>query len=144
MSSDVIEIGEGVSIREDELSETFTKASGPGGQNVNKVASAVQLRFDVRNSSLPEEIKHRLIRLAGSRMTGEGALLIRAERFRTLERNRADARQRLAALVRRAAQPPKPRKATRPPASSRKQRLEAKTRRSEVKSARSKPRVDDS
>jgi ribosome-associated protein len=122
----------------EELSESFIRASGPGGQNVNKVATAVELRFDARNSaSLTDEIRDRLIRLAGARATKEGEIIIRAERFRTQERNRQDAQERLVTLIRRAAEPPPPpRKPTRPTRSSVRQRLDTKTRRGAVKAHR--------
>jgi len=122
---------------ESEISESFIRASGPGGQNVNKVASAVQLRFDVcRSRSLPEPVRARLERLGGSRVTQEGVLVITAMRFRSQERNRQDALARLVALIRRAAMPPRPRRATRPSAASRERRLAAKARRARLKRQR--------
>jgi ribosome-associated protein len=122
----------------EELSETFIRSSGPGGQNVNKVATAVELRFDARNSaSLTDEVRDRVIRLAGSRATKEGEIIIRAERFRTQERNRQDAEERLVTLIKRAAEPPPPpRKPTRPTRSSVRKRLETKVRRGTVKANR--------
>ena len=133
-----------IAIDEDELSETFIRSAGPGGQNVNKVATAVQLRFDVRNSpSLPDDVKARLERLAGRRLTLEGVLVIMAHRHRTQERNREDARARLVELIRQAAERPKPRRPTRPTLGSKKRRLEAKSQRSEVKRNRgAKPGLD--
>jgi ribosome-associated protein len=140
----VIPVTPFISIDEDELSETFIRGSGPGGQNVNKVATAVQLRFDVRNSpSLPDDVKARLVGLAGRRLTLDGVLVIMANRHRTQERNREDARARLVELIRQATERPKPRRPTRPTLGSKKRRLEAKSQRSEVKRNRgSKPGLD--
>lgn len=133
----MIRVTETIALRENEIRERFIRSPGPGGQNVNKTATAVQLRFDVRRSpSLPESVRTRLGRVAGGRMTGEGVLVIEASRFRTRERNRRDARERLVALLRKAAQRPRPRRKTDPPARARKQRLEAKHRRSTVKKGR--------
>ena len=126
-------------IPDEELNESFVRASGPGGQNVNKVATAVELRFDARNSpSLAPPIIRRLERLAGRRSTKDGVIVIRADRFRTQEMNRSDARERLADLVREAATPPKPRIATKPPRASKELRLKAKLVRGKVKQARDK------
>jgi ribosome-associated protein len=120
-----------------ELEERFIRSSGPGGQNVNKVASAVQLRFDVRaSSSLPDPVRAALLRESG--ITGDGVLVITAQRFREQERNRADARARLAEIIRRAATPPKPRRATKVPKASKRKRLENKKRRAEIKRGRSR------
>ena len=120
-----------------EIQESFIRASGPGGQNVNKLATAVQLRFDVRrSSSLSEPVRVRLERLSGKRLTRDGVLVITAKRFRTQERNRDDARSRLIALIREAAIVPKKRRPTRPTASSRRVRLETKKRRGVVKGLR--------
>lgn len=120
-----------------ELSIDFVRASGPGGQNVNKVASAVQLRFDVRNSpSLTDEVKGRLIKLAGSKMTGAGVLLIEAKRYRTQEQNRADATLRLATLIQKALLRPKRRRPTRPSMASKAKRFDSKKQRGETKRMR--------
>ncbi len=144
MPGDGILIGEDILIGEEELSESFIRASGPGGQNVNKVATAVQLRFDALNSpSLPERVRDRLIRLAGRRATKEGEIVIEASRYRTQERNREDARQRLAALIAHAAEPPPPpRKKTRPSKGAVERRLKAKSGRSTVKKMRGKVAED--
>jgi ribosome-associated protein len=129
-----------ISIDERELDWSYIRAPGPGGQNVNKVASAVQLRWDIRHSpSLPDPVRARLQRLAGRRLTLDGVLVIQARRFRTQERNRQDALDRVIELVQQAAIPPTPRRATRVPFGERKRRLEAKTHRSTVKRLRSGP-----
>jgi ribosome-associated protein len=128
-----------IAIGEDELEERFIQASGPGGQNVNKVATAVQLRFDVANSpSLSPDIRDRLANISGHRLTNDGILVITARTHRTQERNRAEARERLADLIRRAAVPPKSRRATRPTLASKQRRLDAKRVRSTVKRDRGK------
>jgi ribosome-associated protein len=135
----MIRITASISIGENELEEQFIRASGPGGQNVNKLASAVQLRFDARRSpSLPDEVRARLGRLAGRRLTREGVLVINAQRHRTQERNREDARERLFDLIRRAAVAPLPRRATKPTAGARERRLESKKRRAAIKGLRRK------
>lgn len=136
----MIPITDAIALDEREVEETFIRSSGPGGQNVNKVATAVQLRMDLRHSpSLPEEVRSRAEKLAGKRLTAGGVLVITAQRFRTQERNRADAMMRLVSLLRQAATPPRPRKATRPPAASRAARLETKRRRANVKNMRRQP-----
>jgi ribosome-associated protein len=133
----MIRISPSIGIAEQELKESFIRASGPGGQNVNKLASAVQLRFDVRHSpSLPDDVRARLERLAGKRLTRDGVLVITAQRHRTQERNRQDARDRLVELIRRAAVAPVPRRPTKPTRGSRERRLEAKKRRSSIKDLR--------
>jgi ribosome-associated protein len=135
--SDLI-VNSRIAISERELQERFIRSSGPGGQNVNKVASAVQLRFDVRASpSLPETVRIALLREPG--ITSEGELIITAQRFREQERNRADARARLAQIIRRAATPPKPRRATRVPKASKRKRLDTKKHRADIKRGRTRP-----
>jgi ribosome-associated protein len=140
--SGTIDIAPGVWLAESELEEQFIRSSGPGGQNVNKVATAVQLRFDARNAEgLPGPVKARLFRIAGQRATKDGEILIEASRFRTQERNREDARERLFALIAEAAKPPPPpRKKTRPSRGAVEKRLKAKAGRSRVKKMRG--RVD--
>jgi ribosome-associated protein len=140
----MIRINERISIDERELDERFIRASGPGGQNVNKLASAVQLRFDVRGSrNLPDDVRPRLERLAGRRLTRDGILVIAAQRHRTQERNRQDALDRLIELIRRAAVAPRPRRATRPSAGARERRLQGKKRRGSIKDLRqAKPELE--
>lgn len=126
-----------------ELQESFIRASGPGGQNVNKVSSAVQLRFDLRGSpSLPDDVKARLEKLAGSRLTADGVLVLTAQTHRSQDRNRAEARERLLGLIRAAAVPPKARRATRPTLGSKKRRLESKAKRAAIKGGRGRPSLD--
>lgn len=132
----MLEITPSLQIDERELQIDFIRSSGPGGQNVNKVATAAQLRFDVRASSLPEAVKARLIHLAGNRVTSDGVLLIEAKRFRTQEQNREDAVQRFVELVRRALVVPKARKKTKPSAASKEERLKEKKRKGEIKKLR--------
>jgi ribosome-associated protein len=138
MASEPLFVTESLTIPGWELVEQFIRASGPGGQNVNKVSSAVQLRFDVRSSpSLPQPVKDRLGRLAGRRLTKDGTLIIEADRYRTQERNRQDARDRLKALIERAAAPPPPKRVrTKPTRASVERRLKAKTTRSKIKKLR--------
>ena len=138
----MIRVTHGIAIDESLLSESFVRASGPGGQNVNKVSSAVQLRFDAAAAALPEAVRTRLARLAGRRMTQDGAIVIMAQRHRSQERNRADALERLVALVREAAVPPVKRWPTKPTAASRERRLESKARRSAVKALRGRKPIE--
>jgi ribosome-associated protein len=133
-----------IGIDPSELAERFVRSPGPGGQNVNKVATAVQLRFDVgRSSSLPEYVKRRLVRIAGRRINSDGILTIEAHRFRTRERNREDALDRLLVLIRKAAHQPKPRKKTKPTRASKERRLTSKRQRAQTKRLRGIPRSED-
>jgi ribosome-associated protein len=139
----MIQITDDIAIDEREIEESFVRASGPGGQNVNKLSTAVQLRFDVRRSpSLPEDVRARVERLAGRRLTQEGVLIITAQRHRTQERNRKDALERLADLIERSAQPPAKRRPTRPTAGAKRRRLEAKKQRAVTKRMRGAPPVE--
>ncbi|MCK4577426.1 MAG: aminoacyl-tRNA hydrolase [Candidatus Marinimicrobia bacterium] len=133
----MIPITPDIAISENEIQEEFIRASGPGGQNVNKVASAVQLRFDVSQSpSLPEDVKRRLLKHAGRRVSADGTLIIEAKRYRTQSQNRDDAMDRLVALIKKATDAPKPRVKTEPTKASQERRLEAKRQRSKIKRLR--------
>ena len=140
----MISITPAIVIPEREIELEFVRASGPGGQKVNKVATAVQLRFDVANSpSLPEDVRRRLLRLGGRRVTDEGVLILQARSYRTQDRNRKDAIDRLIGLIRKASKRPKVRRKWRPSLNSKMRRLNQKRRRSEKKRWRRSPRLDD-
>jgi ribosome-associated protein len=140
----MIEITPNIVIQDHEIGEDFVRASGPGGQNVNKVSSAVVLRFNIANSSLPAPVRERLMRIAGKRVTADGTLIIKAQQFRTQERNRDDAVARLIELVRQAVEAPKLRLATKPTRGSRIRTLDAKRHRGNIKKSRqSPPRSDE-
>lgn len=141
----MIRVNAQIELDEREIQEEFVRASGPGGQNVNKVSTAVQLRFDVaRSPSLPEPVRARLITLAGRRLTQDGVLIIEADRFRSQRRNRDDALERLIELIREACEVETPRRPTRPTLASKKRRLDSKQRRGETKKLRTlKPRTDN-
>jgi ribosome-associated protein len=133
----MLEITPAIRIEDSELEVAFVRASGPGGQNVNKVATAVQLRYDAaRSPALTDAVRARLRKLAGRRMTGDGVLIVDARRHRTQAQNREDALERLVTLIRRAAEPPTPRRPSKPTRASRERRLESKSRRSRIKAAR--------
>jgi ribosome-associated protein len=140
----MIKITKNIAINENEIEEQFIRASGPGGQHVNRAATAVQLRFDVANSpSLPDTVRERLVHLAGSRMTEDGVLIVEARRFRTQDRNRQDAINRLVKLIRKAARKPKTRRKTKPTRASKERRLRNKRHRGEIKRMR-RPPIDKS
>lgn len=139
----MLRVSHNLAIDEDDIDIAFVRASGPGGQNVNKLATAAQLRLDTNKIALPEDARARLARLAGQRMTKDGVIVIYAQRFRTQERNRADAIDRLLELLKESLVRPTPRRPTRPTLGSKQRRLEGKKRRGDVKAGRSSRRFDD-
>jgi ribosome-associated protein len=139
----MLRISRDLAIDENDIDVSFVRASGPGGQNVNKVATSAQLRFDTRRVTLPPDVAARLGRLAGQRMTKDGVIVIHAQRFRSQERNRADAIDRLIELLREALMRPTPRRPTKPTLGSKQRRLEGKKRRSDIKARRGSARLED-
>lgn len=140
----MLRITPGIAIPEEELDEEFLRSSGPGGQHVNKTSTAVRLRFDAAHSpSLPDDVRQRALKIAGNRATDAGEILIDAQQYRSQERNRHDARRRLAELLERAARPPKKRRKTRPSKAAKQRRLEEKRKHSEKKKQRSRVRRDE-
>lgn len=139
----MIQITKDISISESDIQVKFVRSTGPGGQNVNKVSTAAQLRFNVKNAPLPDSLRDRLMSLAGKKITEQGELLITASRFRSQDRNRQDAFDRLAALIRRAAIPPKTRKPTVPTHASNERRLKSKRHRSKIKQTRKSNPLDE-
>jgi ribosome-associated protein len=139
----MLRIARDLMIDEDDLDISFVRASGPGGQNVNKLATAAQLRFDTKRIAFPDDAAARLMRLAGQRMTKDGVIVIHAQRFRTQERNRSDAIERLVELLREATMRPIPRRPTRPTLASKTRRLDSKKRRGDIKARRKSNRFDD-
>ena len=139
----MLRVSHNLAINEDDIDIAFVRASGPGGQNVNKLSTAAQLRFDTRKLTIPEDAMIRLVRIAGQRMTKDGVIVIHAQRFRTQERNRADATDRLLELLREAMVRPVPRRATKPTFGSKQRRLEGKKRRSNIKARRGSRGFDD-
>ena len=139
----MLRVSHSLAIDEDDIDIAFVRASGPGGQNVNKLSTAAQLRFDTNRIALPEDARARLIRLAGQRMTKERVIVIHAQRFRTQERNRADAIDRLLELLRESLVRPTPRRPTKPTFGSKQRRLEGKKRRGDIKAGRNTRRFDD-
>jgi ribosome-associated protein len=139
----MLRVSHNLAIDEDDIDIAFVRASGPGGQNVNKLATAAQLRFDTNKAALPDDARARLTRLAGQRLTKEGVIVIHAQRFRTQERNRADAIDRLIELLKESLVRPTPRRPTRPTLGSKQRRLEGKKRRSDLKARRGSRAFDD-
>ena len=139
----MLRITRDIALHEDDIEIGFVRASGPGGQNVNKLATAAQLRFDTTRLQLPDDTRARLVRIAGQRMTKDGVIVIHAQRFRTQERNRADAIDRLIEMLREAAARPVPRRPTRPTLGSKLRRLDSKKRRADVKSRRGRAGYED-